>query len=68
MGNEWTIANLYAATGGKTKGHLEMPTIGEKLPAFLINGEVHSNTSGVVLFLVSSLAIDENDPLLAVGA
>ena len=29
---------------------------------------VHSNTSGVVLFLVSSLAINENDPLLAVGA
>ncbi|TWT14529.1 succinylglutamate desuccinylase [Planomicrobium sp. CPCC 101079] len=30
--------------------------------------EIVSNTEGVVLFLVSSLAINDNDPLLAVGA
>ncbi|MCT2537093.1 M14 family metallopeptidase [Aquibacillus koreensis] len=30
--------------------------------------EIISNTEGVVLFLVSSLAINDNDPLLAVGA
>lgn len=30
--------------------------------------EIASHTEGVVLFLVTSLAINENDPLLAVGA
>ncbi|TLS36264.1 M14 family metallopeptidase [Pseudalkalibacillus caeni] len=29
--------------------------------------EIHSNTNGTVLFLVTSLAINPNDPLLAVG-
>lgn len=38
MSNQWEIANLSAARGEKTKGHLELPTLGEKLPAFLVNG------------------------------
>lgn len=38
MGDTWEIANLSTAAGEKTKGHLELPTIDEKLPAFLLNG------------------------------
>lgn len=38
MGKEWKIGNLFAASGEKITGHLEMPTLGEKLPAFLVNG------------------------------
>lgn len=38
MGNIWKIANLSAASGEKSKGHLELPAIDEKLPAFLVNG------------------------------
>lgn len=38
MGDTWKIANLSAAAGEKTKGRLELPSIEEKLPAFLANG------------------------------
>lgn len=38
MANDWKIGNLSAAKGEKAKGYLELPTIEEKLPAFLIHG------------------------------
>ncbi|MCP2034274.1 putative deacylase [Planomicrobium sp. HSC-17F08] len=34
----WKIGNLSVAEGQKEKGYLELPTIDEKLPAFLVNG------------------------------
>lgn len=38
MNSDWKVANLFVAHGDKVQGHLELPTIEEKLPAFLING------------------------------
>ncbi|SDG78591.1 hypothetical protein SAMN04487975_101483 [Planococcus glaciei] len=38
MSNGWGIRNLSVAEGQKEKGYLELPTIAEKLPAFLVNG------------------------------
>lgn len=40
MSNGWGIGNLSVTVGEKAKGYLELPTIEEKLPAFLINGSV----------------------------
>ncbi|MEQ6378020.1 M14 family metallopeptidase [Bacillaceae bacterium S4-13-56] len=34
----WKIGNLSASEGEKVKDYLELPTIEEKLPAFLVNG------------------------------
>lgn len=42
MGNEWKIGNLSVGEGDKVKGYLELPTIEEKLPAFLIHGSGES--------------------------
>ncbi|MDN7228347.1 M14 family metallopeptidase [Planococcus sp. N064] len=38
MSKSWRIANLSVAEDEKVKGYLELPTIDEKLPAFLVNG------------------------------
>ncbi|WP_019415449.1 M14 family metallopeptidase [Paenisporosarcina sp. TG20] len=38
MNNIWEIGNLSVSQGDKVKAYLELPTIEENLPTFLING------------------------------
>ncbi|MFZ3577606.1 M14 family metallopeptidase [Virgibacillus sp. DJP39] len=38
MGNVWEIGNLSVTEGNKVKDYLELPTVEEKLPAFVVNG------------------------------
>jgi uncharacterized protein len=38
MSKSWKIANLSVAEGEKVKEYLKLPTVDDKLPAFLING------------------------------
>ncbi|PSL41340.1 hypothetical protein B0H99_10222 [Planomicrobium soli] len=38
MNTRWEIGSLGAASGEKIKGYLTLPSIEEKLPAFMING------------------------------
>lgn len=38
MEKEWKVLNVSAAKGEKVKSYLELPSIEEKLPVFLVNG------------------------------
>lgn len=67
MGNSWTIANLSANAGEKTKGHLELPTIEEKLPAFLISG-AEEGPSVLVMGGIHGCEYTSIDAALKVGA
>lgn len=44
MDTNWQFGNLAAPHGSKISGYLEFPTVEEKLPTFLINGEEQGPT------------------------
>lgn len=67
MGDTWTIANLSASAGEKTKGHLELPTIEEKLPAFLVNGS-EGGPSVLVMGGIHGCEYTSIDAALKIGA
>lgn len=67
MGNTWTMANLSASAREKTKGHLELPTIEEKLPAFLVNGS-EEGPSVLVMGGIHGCEYTSIDAALKIGA
>jgi len=67
MGNQWGIGNLSAAGGEKIKGHLELPTLGEKLPAFLVNGS-QEGPSVLVMGGIHGCEYTSIDAALKIGA
>ncbi|MBB5180301.1 hypothetical protein HNQ44_001729 [Planomicrobium koreense] len=44
MEKEWKVLNVSAAKGEKVKSYLELPSIEEKLPVFLVNGSQEGPT------------------------
>jgi hypothetical protein len=58
MKTDLQIGNLTAVPGQKITGECSFPVNGDK--------EGRAAASGVVLFLISSLAINHGDPLLAI--
>lgn len=67
MDNEWKIGNLFAAAGEKIKGHLEMPTLSERLPVFLINGS-QEGPSVLVMAGIHGCEYTSIDAALKIGA
>lgn len=67
MSNQWEIANLSVARGEKTKGHLELPTLGDKLPAFLVNG-AREGPSVLIMGGIHGCEYTSIDAALKIGA
>lgn len=67
MCNKWGIGNLFATRGEKIKGHLELPTLGEKLPTFLINGS-REGPSVLVMGGIHGCEYTSIDAALKIGA
>ncbi|WP_049694848.1 M14 family metallopeptidase [Planococcus versutus] len=66
MSTKWGIGNLFAAKGEKTKGHLELPTLNEKLPAFLANG-LHEGPTVLVMGGIHGCEYTSIDAALKIG-
>ena len=67
MEKEWKILNVSAAKGEKVKAYLELPSIEEKLPVFLVNGSQEGPTV-LVMGGIHGCEYTSIDAALKIGA